>query len=53
MQLGLSKADQAFQAQVEAFVAEHWQGDKARWRSALVAAGWSVPNWPVEYPSGQ
>lgn len=48
MQLGLSKADQAFQAQVDAFVAEHWQGDKARWRSALVAAGWSVPNWPVE-----
>ena len=47
MQLGLSKADQAFQAQVDAFVAEYWQGDEARWRVALVAAGWSVPNWPV------
>ena len=47
MQLGLSKADQAFQAQVDAFIAEHWRGDEARWRSALVAAGWSVPNWPV------
>jgi alkylation response protein AidB-like acyl-CoA dehydrogenase len=56
--------DEAFRAEVRAFIAAHIPPDVAQrnqrgyhptkddvvlWTRALHARGWSVPNWPVEY----
>lgn len=48
-------AEQDFRREVEAFIKHNWPVDsiavssaqRAGWRAALVAKGWSVPTWPV------
>lgn len=64
MQPGYSAADEAFRAEVRAFIGEHlpedlrrrarWdyharRDDQARWCRILDARGWSMPHWPVEH----
>jgi alkylation response protein AidB-like acyl-CoA dehydrogenase len=61
---GQTGPDEAFRAQVRAFIADALPADMARrtllgyhphkpdvlyWTAKLQARGWSVPNWPVEY----
>ena len=56
MRRTLDNANQLFQADITAFIEEYWPQDSevitpahhVRWRQALVARGWSVPDWPVE-----
>ncbi len=65
MDLKLRDADLEFQSEVRAFVDRHWpahvRSDEyvfdapaampavRQWFDALVARGWSVPSWPVEF----
>ena len=49
-------AEQDFRSEVEAFIDQNWpvgsaevsSAQRAAWRAALVAKGWSVPTWPFE-----
>ena len=38
-------------AEVRAWIAEHWDAELSlvAWRDRLVASGWAVPSWPVEW----
>ena len=56
MRLQLSKSDQTFADEVDAFIARHWRAPAAgvnadialaSWRAALVQQGWYLVGWPV------
>ncbi len=57
MRRSLSADDKGFQTRVIAFIEAHWlasagQSDTLRlqrWQAGLVAEGWTVPHWPVEF----
>jgi len=52
LQLEYGQQWQDFDEQIRAFIDRHWRGSPTpnlrRWHEALLAAGWSVPHWPVE-----
>ena len=56
MRRTLDNANKLFRAEINAFIEVYWPKDSevitpahhARWREALVAKGWSVPDWPVD-----